>query len=273
LVILNSGGQNNSVNEETPVFPELAIARGKVNGVSTFIIRGHIPSFDNSDGFVDVSEIPGGNITYITSAQTLEIMASGNTETAAGDGLNTVLLQGVDADGSSIQETIVLNGSAGVNTINQYFRVNSILGLTAGSSGWNVSGVWASAGDSGIQARMDKEESISQNSHYTVPLGFTFYVTQLELNASQGAAGQAPEVEFKVYGRRGGVDASAAWVQFFDKKIDTGIQNELDVFIPFPTSNTQVTEKSDIRVRADTDQDNTEVRCRIYGYLIDNSVP
>ena len=59
-----------------------------------------------------------------------------------------------------------------------------------------------------------------------------------------------------------------AFIRFFDKKIDAGVAIELDVELPFPTSDTQLSEKSDFLIEADTDQNTTETSTRMYGILI-----
>ena len=115
---------------------------------------------------------------------------------------------------------------------------------------------------------MDATEGISQNSHYTVPLGKTLHVTRLEFNVAKETAGTAPDVEFKVYIRSGG--AGNCWLQVFDKRIDAGSQTELDLDLPFPSSSSQAKARTDFRIRTDTDQNSTETRTRMYGILIDD---
>ncbi len=245
----------------------LEIARGNVPGMSTVVLRGHNPSQSSASGFVDIAE--GGNLVYLTTAETMDIVSDDTDDTALGSGAQSVLINGLNQEFEDTTEILLMDGTDIVVTQNTYCRINLMAVLTAGASGWNEGDITATATiDDSIQSEMDSTESISQNSHYTVPLGKTLHVYQLEFNASQGAAGQAPEVEFKAYARPGG--SARAWIQFFDKKLDTSNVNELDVTLPFPTSNTQLSEKSDFRMRSDTDQDNTEVRTRMYGVLINN---
>lgn len=245
----------------------LDIARGLVPGHTLVVIRGHNPTQTSASGFVDVSE--HGDLTYLTSAETMNIVSTSASDdgSPAGIGLRTLLITGVDGTGAAISETVVLNGTTNVLTSNSYLRINSMEGLTAGSSGWNVGNITATASTAGtIQGEMNAEESLSQGSHYTVPLGKTFYPIQLELNCAKISGGGSPEVEFKEYSRSGG--AGAAWLQNFDKKIDTSVTNQLDVVMPFPGGGHPA--RTDIRIRADTDINNTEVRTRLYGILIDD---
>ena len=58
-----------------------------------------------------------------------------------------------------------------------------------------------------------------------------------------------------------------AWLQLFDKKMDTGVTDEIDVVLPFPTKMVALT---DIKIRADSDTNNTEVRTRMYLLLVED---
>ena len=49
------------------------------------------------------------------------------------------------------------------------------------------------------------------------------------------------------------------------------VMDELQVLLPFPEG--QPIERSDIVLRADTDQNNTQLRTRLYGELIANGSP
>ncbi len=243
----------------------LDVARGRVPGMATLVIRGHNPSQSSASGFVDVAE--GGNLVYLSTAEIMDIVSTSENDTADGTGARTVLIDGIDQAFEVKTEVVTLNGITDVPTVNTYCRINTMVVLTAGSSGWNEGNITCTADVGGsIQSELDATESISQNSHYTVPLGKTLHVMKLEFNAAKLTAGTAPIVEFKGYARPGG--SSRAWIQFFDKRLDTARQNELDVPLPFPTSSTQLSAKSDFRFRTDTDQNSTEVRTRMYGILI-----
>jgi hypothetical protein len=171
---------------------------------------------------------------------------------------------GVDATGAAIQESVNLDGLADVLTVNSYLRVNFLVGLTAGSTGWNEGTVTATAATAAtVQSQMDATESLSQGSHYTVPLGRALSITRVELNAAKLSGGGLPVIEFKAYARPGG--AGAAWLQLFDKKMDTAVTDDL-VVVPSPSA--LIKARTDIRFRADTDQNDTEVRTRLYGILV-----
>lgn len=242
----------------------LEVSRGNIPGQSTIIIRGHNPDLDIADGFQDVAH--DGDLTYLTGAETMNIVSTDADDDAGDTGLRTLLIHGVDGGGNYVQEIITMNGQTDVETVNTYLRVNAMIGLTVGSSGWNEGDITAtSTVTASVQANMGITESLSQNSNYTVPLRKTFHLLKIELNAAKISGGGTPELEFKGYARIGG-DGSA-WLQLFDKKMDTGVTDEIDVTPSFPFG---AVERTDIRMRSNTDVNNTECRTRMYGIIIDN---
>ena len=245
----------------------LLVARGLSGGHSTVVLRGHNPSQSAASGFVHVSEF--GDLTYLTSAETMNIVSTDTDDTSAGTGARTGIIVGVDNNGVGIQENFTMNGTTNVLTTLAFLRVNTIIILTAGSSTWNEGVITAKASSAGTtQQQVGATDSISKSSHYTVPAGKTLHVMRLEFNCSKNAGGTAPVVEFHAYARPGG--SARAFIQFFDKKLDAGVDISLDVDLPFPTSDSQLIEKSDFFINSDTDQNSTEVSTRMYGILIDN---
>ena len=246
----------------------LDIAKGKVAGHSLIVIRGHNPSQTSASGFVDMSEF--GDITYLTTAETMNIVSTDVDDDGdpVDTGLRTMLIQGVDNTGAAIQEVILLNGTTNVLHLKSYLRVNTMVGLTAGSSGWNEGVITAKASSAATtQCEMDATEGISMDSHYTIPLNHTGYVYQVEFNAARLVGGTAPVIEFIGLARSGGDGNS--WIQLFDKRMDTALDDEIDVFLPFPAP---AIARTDIRLRTDTDQNSTETRSRMYIMLVDNTV-
>jgi hypothetical protein len=238
------------------------VARGSIPGYSSTIVRGHIPTFTAGAGFVDVAE--QGDLSYLVSAEPMNIRSSATADVSGGTGLWNLVVNGVNQAGSAVSEIVSMNGLTNAQTSNEFLRVNNMVGLKVGSTGWNEGTVVAvAASASTIQSQMDATESLSQGSHYTVPVNHKGYLLKVELNTAQIAAGQTPTVEWKGYARVGG--AGNAWIQLFDKKMDTGVTDELEINVPIFT---QMAGRTDIRMRADTDIDATEVRSRMYLLLV-----
>lgn len=246
----------------------LDVSRGRVPGMSTVVLRGHNPSQTAASGFVQVSEF--GNLTYLTSAETMNIVSDDANDTLLGTGARTGTIFGVDGDGIAVQENFNMNGTTNVLTTQAFLRVNLIVILTDGGVLYpNVGIITATASSAAtIQQKVGAKDGLSKSSHYTVPSGKTGHVFRLEFNCSKNAGGTAPVVEFHAYARPGG--SSRSFLQFFDKKLDADVDISLDVDLPFPTSDTQLIAKSDFFIESDTDQNDTEVSTRMYLFLIDD---
>lgn len=238
------------------------VAQGDVLGHTTTIVRGHSPAQASASGMVDIGEF--GNLTYLATAETMNIVSDDAADTSAGTGARTVLVQGVDNTGAAVQEVIVMDGVTPVLTVQSYLRVNSMIVLTVGTGTVNAGTITATSSAAvTLQDQMGAEDAVSACSFFTVPLGVTFYVLKAEFNVARLAGGNAPVVEFEARARVGGL--GAAFVLLFDKRLDAAVVSEYDVIPAFPAA---LAARSDIVFRSDTDQNDTETRSRLYGLLI-----
>jgi hypothetical protein len=242
----------------------LEVAKGVVPGHSAVIQRGHATSVSTSTAYSDFCEY--GDLTYMSTAETMDIVSTSTSDSSDGTGLQTVLIQGIDNDGAALQETVTMNGTTPVGTSGEYKRINAMVGLSVGSDGWNAGDVKAiSATSNTTQSFMGTVECLSQNSHYTVPTGSKGYLYKVELNAAKLSGGGTPVVEFAGTFR---TSTSSAWLQGFDKKLDTGVTDEVDVVLPFPT---QMPAGTDIRMRGRCDTASSEARTRMYLMLAEDN--
>ena len=242
----------------------LEVAKGNIEGHEGIIFRGHNPDQSAASNFVDLTEF--GNLVYFIAEHKVRVVSTDANDTDGGDGLRTLLVTGVDFKGRAIEEIVTLDGLTEVETEKSYFRCNFLVGLTVGAAGWNV-GTITVAGGPGVdtQLMMEPETSLSRSSSYTVPLGFTLFLIRSELNAAITMGGTTPKIEFRGYARLGG--PGFAWRQLFDKQMDTGVTDSLDVTLAVPAV---AEERTDIRCRTSTDKNNTETRTRTYGILVNN---
>lgn len=258
-VIVDAGGTGEATE---PFF--LLVAKGQITGHSSTIIRGH-----NDNLALDTQEDlweSGGELTYLTTAETMNIVSTDADDDAGDTGATLVSVQGVDNTGAAITENVIMNGTSNVLTTLSYLRVNAMVVLTAGSSGHNEGVITATASSAAtVQCQMNTTESLSQNSHYTVPLGVTGYLLRVELNCAKISGGGSPEVEFRGFARPGG--SGRAWLQLFDKTLDTSVTDELDLTIPVPSV---MIARTDIRFAAISDTGTAEARTRMYLLLVDD---
>jgi len=241
----------------------LEVAAGRVVGHELLTVMGRNPSQTSASGFVEISEF--GNLTYLDSAETMNIVSSSVNDTSAGTGMQTVICMGVDGTGAAVSELVTMNGTSNVLTTQAFLRVNFLQAVTVGvgSGGWNDGAVTATADSAGtLQCQMRANSSRSTSSHYTVPLGRRLFVKQVEFNISRQSGGQEPVVEFCSLVR---LSPTSPWTLAFDKIIDAAVVSDVPLLLPEYDGRSGP--RTDIRFMANTSENSTEVRSQMYGIL------
>jgi hypothetical protein len=227
---------------------DLQVALGKVQGVQGLSISGYRQS--TGAGFLPAWE--DGTYVYFPTSQVVRVWSASASDTNV-----SVRIDGLDADYVQQTETVVLtNGTTGVLTTKQFLRINSI-SLTRAPN--NVGLIQAGNSDKSITLAYigtvtNNSAGRSQMTVYTVPAGYTFFLTQSNwyVNANQPAAYRS-------------------WTQRPDGLIN--------IILTFPIldnySSTKVVarpypEKTDIQWQASV-PNNTAVGGQIEGYLIPNT--
>jgi hypothetical protein len=150
----------------------LQVARGLVTGVTGLSISGYRVS--TGTGFYPSWE--DGTYVYFPTAQVVRVWSASASDTNV-----SILINGLDANYVQQTETVVLtNGTTGVLTTKQFLRVNSI-SLTRTPQ--NVGTIHAGSSDKTITLAYigivtNQSAGRSQMTVYTVPAGYTFYLTQ-----------------------------------------------------------------------------------------------
>ena len=225
----------------------------------------HNADVDNSGSKEDIWE-GDGLMTYLTTAQKYNITSTDADDTVGGTGGQLLILVGLNSTYDFVTEFINLDGTNTVQSVNEFIRPRVITAITAGSTGYNEGTITAISADTGdLQLQIDAEESTSKNSHFTVPRGHTAFFSQGLLSTTK-TGGQTPIVEFK--GKiRINQFANASWIETFDVKIDTEVNDHimLDQLLPNP-----LVEKTDFRIEVTTTHDNTDVNARLSFIFIED---
>ena len=227
----------------------LQVARGLVTGVTGLSISGY-------QSEVGTSFVPlwhgNSTYTYLNAATQLTVWSA-----SASDVNVSVQIFGLDADYLPITETVVLNnGLTGVQTTKSFLRVNN-LALTRVPMNVGV----IHAGNSGktlVLCAIEAGAGRSQQTIYTVPAGYTFYLTQSQWYTNN--TGQQTTL-YRSY-----------------TQSPTGLINTILTF-PFPTTYNSVKvvprpypEKTDIQWQAAGSSGTTKIGGQIEGYLIQNGL-
>jgi len=160
--------------------PYMQVSRGLVTGASVVNIYGYQNALPNSSAatFYPVWENTTA-YTYPASATTMLLWSSSASDTNV-----SVLINGLDSSYNQISETLVLtNGTTGVTTVNSYLRINGI--QVTGSV--NAVGIinLGNAGKTIQYAEIAVGGGKSQAMIYTVPNGYTFYLTRSNAYSNQ----------------------------------------------------------------------------------------
>lgn len=240
----NAGGQPSLRTQDF----NLAVAQGKVPGVTGLSISGY--RLSTTTAYLPAWE--DGTYVYFSSAQVVRVWSASASDTNV-----SVRIDGLDSNYVQQTETVTLtNGVTGVLTTKQFLRINSI-SLTRAPN--NVGLIHAGNSDKTITlAYIGTTSNVSagrsQMTIYTVPAGYTFYLTQSNWYIN----GNSPA-------------AYRSWTQRPDGLINIVLTFPiLDSYNSTKIVARPYTEKTDIQWQASV-PNNTAVGGQIEGYLISNT--
>ena len=189
---------------------------------------------------------------FPVSAQTMNLASDNNADTA------TILITGLDANYAQIQETLTLNGATAVTTANQYFRINSMQVTTKNPTGIIT---LKDTTDTTLYAQINSGFGKTQSTVYTVPAGYTFYLSRIDAYTSTNGS-SADFISYRNYSISSTGIATATQQAPFT--------NTYHAQRVMPRS---FTEKTDIQLQARTSANSYVVSIAAEGFLIANAIP
>lgn len=225
----------------------LQVARGQIQGHSTLNIYGYQTAVATS--FIPVWE-NATTYTYPVAATQMHLAGSvGDTA--------SIVIQGLDANYNMISETAVLNGATAVTTVKSYLRINSMR-VSVGSA-TNPSGVVTlkDLTDTTIYAQINAGVGRTQMAIYTVPAGYTFYLSRIDVNTSLNGN------NFATYQNR---TISSDGVVQLTQQAPFAINYHTQRVMPRP-----FLEKTDIQLQCKVNSSTGAISVSQEGYLIQNS--
>ena len=229
----------------------LSIAQGEVSGHSLQHKFGAVPAMSqNGTGTIwDVNDTLYPWSSFST-AGTLSVPAVN-----ASDNGKSLVIIGLDSDYNEITETVTISSSGATTTTNSYLRVYRAY-LTSGS---NVAVINIQKGGVNV-ARINVGKSQTLMAIYTVPAGYTAYLTQGTATCQDGA-----DATGDMFVRYFGQDSFRVG-HSFEVSGDGG-----QYFYPFSVP-LAIPEKSDIDVRAAVRSNNARITAAFDMILTKNSV-
>lgn len=227
----------------------LQVAMGLVTGVTGLSISGYNGSVDST--FRPLWHYGDRSYTYFSTAQQVRVWSSSASDTNV-----SVLVSGLDANYLPITETVIVNDGTGTLTTKLFLRVNN---LSVTRLPMNVGLITAGSSDKSIElAHIEIGAGRSQMTVYTVPAGYTFYLTQANWYTNNTGNNTALYRSYTIG--------------------PNGVINIVLTF-PFPTEYNSVKvvprpypEKTDIQWQVSSASGTTRIGGQNEGYLIQNGI-
>jgi len=177
----------------------LQVARDQIAGHSAVTIFGYNGDVDT----VEESVWPdGGTVPHPTVASVLDIVSTSTDDDEAGTGARTLFIEGLDGDYNVVNETVILDGTTVVETVNSYLYVNQFYVATAGSGGANAGEITAK-----VSTTLYDLIAVGYNqrttAHYCVPAGYTAYLTEGVITSGQASGSTSITAFLKQHGPDG----------------------------------------------------------------------
>ena len=164
----------------------IEVLKGEKRGHSQEHVHGYTPNLGTS--MEDVWDDGNTIMTYLSSAETINVVSDSTSDTSGGTGVRTLQVRGLDNNYNPITETITMNGTTNVTTTTAFLRVLQLKSVTVGSTLHNVGKVTATATTTTTtpQDIMGATFNHSLNGHYTTPAGKYAIFANYEANVAKG---------------------------------------------------------------------------------------
>ena len=231
---------------------KFSIATGKILGLSQRVQFGKNADVDNT--YEDVWAT-GGVMVYPASATTLNIVSSSVEDDLTGTGATEVRVEYLDGDFNTQIVDVEMDGTNSVQVATDFLRLQdayiiygarAVGNITLSHSGGTVGTILAGRTD-------------TQNTHFTVPAGFTAYIVGANIGVAKSSDAQV-DLQLR--------DATNGEIFRVYDEVSLFENNILFTYpLPFP-----VPEKHDIKIQAVSAQGNSSVGVSYYMILRDNEL-
>ena len=228
---------------------DVQVARNQIMGHSTQNIYGYQPA-------VTTTNIPlwenASVYVYPVAATSMNLASNNNADTA------TITISGLNANYKPVNEAVVLTGTTPVATVTAFLRINSMQ-VSVGSA-TNPAGVITlkDPTNTTTYAQINAGIGRTQMSIFTVPAGYTFYLSRVDNNSSFNGN----NVNYVVYKN---YSVSASGVVSVTQQAPFTSWYHAQRVMPRP-----FTEKTDIQFQFQTSAGTAVVNCSVEGWLIKN---
>jgi len=238
------------------------VALGRRQGYTTWNKFGYNNDVDTATD-PEVVAAFGGAFTPLTTASTLTIVSSSNSDSDTGGvnpqgtGARTLRIVGIDASRNAQVVDVTLDGTTSVATTETWLGINRVIVLTSGTSLSNVGTITITATTGGsTQATLPIGGSVTQQLIFFNYANHVGLADWLQLGAKRFGSGTEPVVTFKgwVYSPLTGTK-----YEVFREILDTAIESDR---ILTPSQPFVFTEQDVFWIEVETTRDDTSVTGR-----------
>lgn len=182
-----------TLDDKTEPF-ELQVARGQIEGHRRVVVFGYNGDIDTS---METVWPAGGILNFTDSAIQMKVSSTSTSDTSAGTGARTIVLEGLDADHLEISETVTLNGQTAVTTTKSFLHINNAYvastgsGLTAAGDIYIGTGTVTAGVPATIYDVIAYDYNVRITGSYTIPAGYTGYLVQGLFSSGQTGGSNA----------------------------------------------------------------------------------
>ena len=231
----------------------LAIAKGESNGYS--FVHKFGANFDVDNSSEPETVWTGGGLypwSALNVAKTLYILSNDSNEEG------TVELQGLDEDYNVVTETVTLNGSTAVTTLNTFLRVYRMIYTDDGGGNVGVITARVDSPSGTVVAQIEGVLSQTLMCVYTVPAGYTAYMMAVDFSVQKNKDAQVLMMQ-RTFNTNNFRIAHMAEVY------ESTYRYDFPIPLPLP-------EKTDLELRTDNvETNNTRVTSNFTAVLIKNT--
>ena len=232
----------------------LAIAKGESNGYS--FVHKFGANFDVDNNSEPETVWTGGGLypwSALNVAKTLYILSNDSNEEG------TVELQGLDEDYNVVTETVTLNGSTAVTTLNTFLRVYRMIYIDDGGGNVGVITARVDSPSGTVVAQIEGVLSQTLMCVYTVPAGYTAYMMALDFSVQKNKDAQVLMMQ-RTFNTNNFRIAHMAEVY------ESTYRYDFPIPLPLP-------EKTDLELRTDNvETNNTRVTSNFTMVLVNNEL-
>lgn len=147
------------------------VALGAISGYAHWRANGSFEIAGGGSAWQIIRPANNSALNFPTAAQVHTLVSTSTDDTTSGgDGARTVLVTGLNSSYEVQTESVILNGTTDVDTVNSYIRINRLEVASAGDDGVNAGVISCTAKTDTTESQsIAAGEGVSRTTVYTVP--------------------------------------------------------------------------------------------------------